>query len=204
MTTVWDWHPADIIAALKKQGTSLSAVSRHSGLASSTLTSALNRHWPKGKRSAADRHSQNDEKIYKQLNFRKKGFPFSSAKTGCNLPPALRCSGSTPKLHNLKEAPDSSGDGCSFYRCKPLQTPGRRTSRQRLRITHDTSFSLRQFIGCHSTQPEITRFHGSLTSAEFQRLLPAPVHWSMSHPAGSDPAPCSSVPYVTGCGLHLP
>ncbi|WP_185930854.1 hypothetical protein [Klebsiella huaxiensis] len=30
---------------------------------------------------------------------------------------------------------------------------------------------LRQFTGCHSTQPEITRFPGRLTPAEFQRLL---------------------------------
>ncbi len=36
-----DWHPADIIAALKKRGTSLAEVSRNSGLASSTLTNAL-------------------------------------------------------------------------------------------------------------------------------------------------------------------
>jgi hypothetical protein len=33
------------------------------------------------KRSAADCHSQNDEKIHKQLNFQKKGFPFHSHKT---------------------------------------------------------------------------------------------------------------------------
>ncbi len=32
-----DWHSADIIAALKKQGASLSAVPRNSGLAASTL-----------------------------------------------------------------------------------------------------------------------------------------------------------------------
>ncbi|MDN4629207.1 helix-turn-helix domain-containing protein [Erwinia sp. OPT-41] len=32
-----DWHPADIIAALRKQGALLSAVSCNSGLASSTL-----------------------------------------------------------------------------------------------------------------------------------------------------------------------
>ncbi|WP_279205504.1 helix-turn-helix domain-containing protein, partial [Obesumbacterium proteus] len=32
-----DWHSADIIAALKKRGTTLSAVSREAGLASSTL-----------------------------------------------------------------------------------------------------------------------------------------------------------------------
>ena len=49
-----DWHSADIIAALKKQGTSLSAVSRKSGLASSTLANALNRHWPKGERLIAE------------------------------------------------------------------------------------------------------------------------------------------------------
>lgn len=43
-----DWHPADVIAALKKKGTTLSAVSREAGLASSTLGNALARHWPKG------------------------------------------------------------------------------------------------------------------------------------------------------------
>ncbi|EAY3207255.1 TPA: helix-turn-helix domain-containing protein [Salmonella enterica subsp. enterica serovar Tamberma] len=49
-----DWHPADIIAALKKRGTSLAEVSRNSGLASSTLTNALNRRWPKGERLIAE------------------------------------------------------------------------------------------------------------------------------------------------------
>ncbi|MGL4726156.1 MAG: helix-turn-helix domain-containing protein [Scandinavium sp.] len=43
-----NWHPADIIAALRKRGTSLARVSRESGLASSTLANALNRPWPKG------------------------------------------------------------------------------------------------------------------------------------------------------------
>ncbi|EOE6853860.1 helix-turn-helix domain-containing protein [Cronobacter sakazakii] len=46
MTT--DWHPADIIAALRKKGTSLAALSRASGLSSSTLANALTRPWPKG------------------------------------------------------------------------------------------------------------------------------------------------------------
>ncbi|EJI2350995.1 helix-turn-helix domain-containing protein, partial [Salmonella enterica] len=49
-----DWHPADIIAGLKKRGTSLAAISRRSGLASSTLANALNRRWPKGERLIAD------------------------------------------------------------------------------------------------------------------------------------------------------
>lgn len=49
-----DWHPADIIAGLKKRGTSLAAVSRQAGLASSTLANALIRHWPKGERLIAE------------------------------------------------------------------------------------------------------------------------------------------------------
>lgn len=43
-----DWHPADIIAALRKKGTSLAAQSRLAGLSSSTLANALCRPWPKG------------------------------------------------------------------------------------------------------------------------------------------------------------
>jgi len=43
-----DWHPADIIAALRKKGTTLAAVSRSAGLSSSTLSNALSRPWPKG------------------------------------------------------------------------------------------------------------------------------------------------------------
>lgn len=46
--TSHDWHPADIIAALRKKGTTLAAVSRASGLSSSTLSNALSRSWPKG------------------------------------------------------------------------------------------------------------------------------------------------------------
>lgn len=38
-----DWHPADIIAALRKRGTTLAALSRQSGLSSSTLANALSR-----------------------------------------------------------------------------------------------------------------------------------------------------------------
>lgn len=43
-----DWHPADIIAALRKRGTSLAEVSRKAGLSSSTLANAITRPWPKG------------------------------------------------------------------------------------------------------------------------------------------------------------
>ncbi|ENC7887822.1 helix-turn-helix domain-containing protein [Yersinia enterocolitica] len=43
-----DWHPADIIAALRKKDTTLAAVSRKASLSSSTLANALTRPWPKG------------------------------------------------------------------------------------------------------------------------------------------------------------
>ncbi|WP_281080900.1 helix-turn-helix domain-containing protein [Klebsiella quasivariicola] len=49
-----DWHPADIIAGLRKRGTSLAAVSRNAGLASSTLANTLIRRWPKGERLIAE------------------------------------------------------------------------------------------------------------------------------------------------------
>lgn len=43
-----DWHQADIIAALRKKGTSLAALSRAAGLGSSTLANTLTRPWTKG------------------------------------------------------------------------------------------------------------------------------------------------------------
>jgi Ner family transcriptional regulator len=48
-----DLHRADIIAALKKKGISMSALSRENGLASTTLANALERPWPKGERIIA-------------------------------------------------------------------------------------------------------------------------------------------------------
>ncbi|EGT0664200.1 transcriptional regulator [Citrobacter werkmanii] len=62
--TQQDWHPADIIAALKKQGTSLAAVSRNAGLASSTLANALIRRWPKGERLIAEALDVKPEQIW--------------------------------------------------------------------------------------------------------------------------------------------
>jgi Ner family transcriptional regulator len=59
-----DWHSANIIAALKKRGTSLSAVSRKSGLASSTLANAITRRWPKGERLIAEALGVAPEKIW--------------------------------------------------------------------------------------------------------------------------------------------
>ncbi|WP_038193848.1 helix-turn-helix domain-containing protein [Xenorhabdus bovienii] len=43
-----DWYSADIIAALRKSGTTLATISRDAGLSSSTLANTLSRPWPKG------------------------------------------------------------------------------------------------------------------------------------------------------------
>ncbi|EDF8719529.1 transcriptional regulator [Salmonella enterica] len=59
-----DWHPADIIAALRKRGTSMAALSRDAGLASSTLNNALTRHWPKGERLIATALDVTPEQIW--------------------------------------------------------------------------------------------------------------------------------------------
>ncbi|MBC8950586.1 MULTISPECIES: helix-turn-helix domain-containing protein [Xenorhabdus] len=59
-----DWHSADIIAELKKRGTTLSEVSRAAGLASSTLANALQRHWPKGERLIATALGRTPEEIW--------------------------------------------------------------------------------------------------------------------------------------------
>ncbi|TKY83200.1 helix-turn-helix transcriptional regulator [Pectobacterium polonicum] len=59
-----DWHPADIIAGLRKKGTTLAAVSRAAGLASSTLANALTRHWPKGERLIAEALNKCPEEIW--------------------------------------------------------------------------------------------------------------------------------------------
>ncbi|TEA26508.1 helix-turn-helix domain-containing protein [Candidatus Schmidhempelia bombi] len=49
-----DWHRADIIAAIKKKGTTLSEVSRTTGYAPSTLSNAFSHSWPKAEKIIAD------------------------------------------------------------------------------------------------------------------------------------------------------
>lgn len=43
-----DWHRADIIAALKKKGLSVSALSTDAGLKRTTLHNTFRTPWPKG------------------------------------------------------------------------------------------------------------------------------------------------------------
>lgn len=50
-----DWHRADIVAAVRKAGWSLRKLATHHGYScATTLTVALDRHWPKGERLIAD------------------------------------------------------------------------------------------------------------------------------------------------------
>lgn len=59
-----DWHKADIIASLRKKGTSLAALSREAGLRSSTLANALVRPWPKGEMIIANAIGVPPEEIW--------------------------------------------------------------------------------------------------------------------------------------------
>ena len=49
-----DWHPADIVAAVKKKGSSMVALSEGSGMAKSTLSNVMYRPWPKGERIVSE------------------------------------------------------------------------------------------------------------------------------------------------------
>lgn len=66
-----DWHTADIIAGLRKKGTSLAAVSRAAGLSSSTLANALTRPWPKGEYLIAEALGVHPSVIWPSRYFKK-------------------------------------------------------------------------------------------------------------------------------------
>lgn len=68
-----DWHPADIIAALRKKRTSLAAQSRIAGLSSSTLANALTRPWPRGEKLIADALGISPEMIWPSRYFDDEG-----------------------------------------------------------------------------------------------------------------------------------
>lgn len=61
-----NWHRADIIAALHKQGLSLSSLSRQHGLASRTLNNAFERHYPRAEKIIADALGTTPEFIWPQ------------------------------------------------------------------------------------------------------------------------------------------
>lgn len=59
-----DWHPADIISAVKKTGTTIAALSRENGLASSTLGNTLYRKWPRGEKIISEHLNVPANKIW--------------------------------------------------------------------------------------------------------------------------------------------
>lgn len=68
-----DWHPADIIAGLRKRGASLAEVSRRAGLASATLANAMTRSWPRGEKLIADALETSPEIIWPSRYFDAQG-----------------------------------------------------------------------------------------------------------------------------------
>ncbi|CNI49787.1 helix-turn-helix domain-containing protein [Yersinia pekkanenii] len=59
-----DWHKQDILAAIRKEKGSLSALSRENGLSPSTLSNALTRPWPKGEVIIADAIGVSPQEIW--------------------------------------------------------------------------------------------------------------------------------------------
>ncbi|WGL95862.1 helix-turn-helix domain-containing protein [Arsenophonus nasoniae] len=86
-----DWHRADIIAALNKIGTNVSALSRESGYAPSTLSNVFIRPWAKAELIVANRLGLTPSEIWPSRYFDRNGNqierkrktkskPFSTAK----------------------------------------------------------------------------------------------------------------------------
>ncbi|AUJ83196.1 helix-turn-helix domain-containing protein [Enterobacter hormaechei subsp. steigerwaltii] len=59
-----NWHRADVLAAIRKKGSSLAKLSRDNGLHERTLYNALERHWPKGEKIIADYIGVTREEIW--------------------------------------------------------------------------------------------------------------------------------------------
>ncbi len=76
-----DWHRADIVAALHKQGLTLSQLSREQGLAARTLNNAFERSYPKAERLIAESLNMQPEEIWPS-RYQDKKVKRSSMKTG--------------------------------------------------------------------------------------------------------------------------
>jgi len=72
-TAIEDLHRADIVAALRKRGWSLRALSLQSGLAAGTLKAALERPYPKAERIIATAIGVAPEAIW-PLRYAKRNF----------------------------------------------------------------------------------------------------------------------------------
>ena len=59
-----DWHPADVVAAVRKAGWSLRKLSIHHGYTPTALDNALHRPWPKAEKLIADVIGTTPEQIW--------------------------------------------------------------------------------------------------------------------------------------------
>lgn len=59
-----DWHPADVVAAVRKAGWTLRRLSIHHGYTPTTLDNALHRPWPKAERLIAEAIGANPEQVW--------------------------------------------------------------------------------------------------------------------------------------------
>jgi Ner family transcriptional regulator len=59
-----DWHPADVLAALKKRGKSLAGISVARGYHPTAAGKALKRPWPTMERAIADELGLSPEEIW--------------------------------------------------------------------------------------------------------------------------------------------
>ncbi|MDG4595523.1 MAG: helix-turn-helix transcriptional regulator [Candidatus Contendobacter sp.] len=59
-----DWHPADVVAAIRKAGWSLRRLSIHHGYTPTALHNALHVRWPKAQRLIAEAIGKQPEQIW--------------------------------------------------------------------------------------------------------------------------------------------
>jgi Ner family transcriptional regulator len=72
-STAGNWHRADVLAAIRKRGSTLAKLSRDNGLHERTLYNALERHWPKGEKIIADYIGMNPREIWPERYKYKEG-----------------------------------------------------------------------------------------------------------------------------------
>nr|WP_308447587.1 helix-turn-helix transcriptional regulator [Chitinimonas viridis] len=73
---VQDWHPADVVAALKKRQVSLRGLSIENGYSPTTLANALRMPWPKAEQIIAKALGERPEAIWPTRYARRNSKPY--------------------------------------------------------------------------------------------------------------------------------
>lgn len=88
--TIEDWHPADVVAALKKKGTSLAEIERQNGYARTALSMLWTQRWPKAQELVAKAIGVKPSEIWPS-RYDEKGAPLTGRvvripcqQVGCN------------------------------------------------------------------------------------------------------------------------